>query len=289
MSKSGEIDGANKHFTKDLGLVPTPNADNGDLKLSVADILGTSRVLARLLGASKSPSVSVLVGEFKPDLEDQLGHAIRREERERGMATRGKGRILHRALVTAGIFVSLAVGAPVVTSLEQAVLTSLSSPSDAISSTATDTESARVRQMEEFERNHTLGREPSALSYSGWNIRYPTKEEGVDYVRSKVPNSVQFLYSKESIKFDDGGYTNIEFSDHIGSDGTPIPMISVVMNTNVYDRWVLANQQDRSLDTRVVQFEQPRTGKIKYLTVKRIKAQITQFQLELMDRVQAKH
>lgn len=269
-----------------LNLTPAYDKDNGDLGLSQADIQATSRVLARLLRQSDLSAIApIMIGEVKPVLELQLGHAIKRKETEQKLTeknqVRDKGR--RRFFKTSLILIAaVSLGVPVLKNL-----------GDTITKVAGEVEAREKAQKEQFEKNNVLGLTASAPSSAGWRVRYPAKDNNVSYIKSDAKDSLAIIDNGDPVKFStgnflDSGNTRIYLSDYQKLDGNSIPTLKIFMgnsSSSPSESWVLRDQPNIEIGTEVLVFENVKTDEVRYLSIVKTKAQSPAFQVQLMEKV----
>ncbi|MBI2327338.1 hypothetical protein HYU92_03360 [Candidatus Curtissbacteria bacterium] len=149
----------------------------------------------------------------------------------------------------------------------------------------------RVREAKEaFERDHTLGVNPSMGSTSGWKVRYPPRETNVDYEGSGRPF---FVKSGDFINVpprdnNDAGVSFILLREYTMANGVAVPEL-VVREHGPSDyteqRWFLRNEPTDGIDTRVVVFERKRTDQTYFVAITGTDPEKTGFQLEIMNRI----
>lgn len=287
--KRPEIDLTTPDHTDDLGLNPAYDEDNMDLGYTVAEIQTASRILAGILGQGNQSSLApILIGEIKPALELQLGQAVRRQETDKKLAklqeVENKGRRRFLAKVGEVVGFSALMTAPVGGLMYLTYVAELSPEAQARKA------AEKQARKEALERDQILGLTPTAVSESGWRVKYPASERNVDYV--KAGNNIFTVVSGTNIKFPshifESGDTNISLSDYTRLDGKVVPQLSIVVQnqregkSRIIEDWILRDQPTEGIDTRVVVLENPKKGELQYFSIERTKSANAAFQVEVL-------
>lgn len=137
----------------------------------------------------------------------------------------------------------------------------------------------KAEDVRTFEANHTLTNSPSAVSVSGWRVRYPDLKEGVSYEIDKTTKESKITYTTDSnyIGIDIGeDFTNIIISPYKNSRDKYVPRLTVFTDTSTstYESqsFILSDGSTKTTqntpDIRVVTFEKPKTGESRYFQIK---------------------
>lgn len=150
-----------------------------------------------------------------------------------------------------------------------------------------------------FENENTLGLKPSSLTFADWRIRYPLKEQNVDYIESErkedkiiIRDGSNMLYGSGVFKSGSStsfGKIGIYINNYKRSDGMVVPKLKIITKgSNPNQDRILRNQPTDETDNRVVVLERLEWDEVmetKYLSFEKMETEPNYFKVKVMQKV----
>lgn len=285
-------------------LTPIKPNQGEDCGLQAQDVRTTWRVLNTLLrrsSANSDASLILLMGEVKDELREQLGYSVEREQRESELNVMKQKEKQKRAIsrrrflkIAVGILGPLAIPGGIGTIVYQRSFSPEANAKRA--QEAKIKEEAQKAEREKIQKN-VLGVKPSSLSYNDWKVSYPVKENGVEYVVRKGEENVRQVIDNGQIGFrvmGSSSWSGIFLSDFVKTDGSNTILLDVATKLysdppgNFYrikEKWLLRDQPTDEIDTRVVLFQNEKSGEKIFLSISKVNSSIPSFEVRIMDKI----